>query len=301
VPEPVIVGFDGSEHASDALVLARALAQTLQTRLVAVVAYTPEKWLWAPGTAEPMDANERERAVTRVEAILSGLDDREIRTVASRSAAGALHAEAEREQAQIIVVGSSHREGLGRVVLGTVTDDVLEAAPCAVAVAPAGLASKQPLHFSKIGVGFDDAPPAHNALGFARSLARRAHAELHLVWAAHLVARAMPLVGITYADPNYFQDIRAGVEAQLEQAASPIREELYVHTEILSGGTVAALIKKSEHLDLLVLGSRGYGPVKRVLLGSVSRSVVNGARCPVLVVPLEINQPGDAGQSSEVQ
>jgi nucleotide-binding universal stress UspA family protein len=221
VPEPVIVGFDGSEHASDALVLALALAQTLQTRLIVVVACTPEKWLWAPGTAKPMDASERELAVTRADAVLSGLDDREIRTVDSRSAAGSLHAEAERERAQIIVVGSSHREGLGRVVLGTVTNDVLEAAPCAVAVAPAGLASTQPLHLSRIGVGSDDAPPAHNALGIARSLARRAHAELRLVWAAHLVARALPLAAISYADPNYFREVCAEVEARLEQAASP--------------------------------------------------------------------------------
>jgi nucleotide-binding universal stress UspA family protein len=45
------------------------------------------------------------------------------------------------------------------------------------------------------------------------------------------------------------------------------------------------LIRVSEHLDLLVCGSRGYGPVRAVLLGGVSRRVAAEARCPVIVLP----------------
>jgi nucleotide-binding universal stress UspA family protein len=58
-----------------------------------------------------------------------------------------------------------------------------------------------------------------------------------------------------------------------------------VRTKIADGETTAALVESSAHVDLLVLGSRGYGPLKRVLLGSVSRAAVNDARCPVLIVP----------------
>ena len=142
MPQPIIVGSDGSEHARDALALGRALAETLQTRLIVVIAYTPEQWLWAPGTAEPMDSSEQQLQVSQAEAALSGLVGVEVRTVASPSAAGALHSEAERERAQIIVVGSTHRGTIGRVLLGTVTTEVLDAASCAVAVAPAGLATQ---------------------------------------------------------------------------------------------------------------------------------------------------------------
>jgi hypothetical protein len=60
---------------------------------------------------------------------------------------------------------------------------------------------------------------------------------------------------------------------------------MVVETKIVGGDTIAALVEQSARMDLLVLGSRGYGPVKRVLLGSVSRRLVNGARCPVLIVP----------------
>jgi nucleotide-binding universal stress UspA family protein len=281
---PIVVGFDGSEHGRDALALGRALALTLSTRLIAMIAYTPEQWLWAPGTAEPLGADEREDILGKAKAALAGFDHVEFRTAPSPSAAGALQAEAEREDAQVIVVGSSHRGTLGRMLLGTVTEGVLDAAPCAVAVAPAGLAGRE-LHFSKVGVGFDDSPSAHDALAAAHVFARRAGADVRLVWAAHLAARALPLAAVSYMDADYFAEVRAGVEDRLEAVAAPIREEIPVLTEIVPGETAAALAKESEDMDLLILGSRGYGPLARVLLGSVSRKVVNHARCPVLVIP----------------
>jgi nucleotide-binding universal stress UspA family protein len=302
-PPPILVGFDGSEHGRDALALGRALAATLSTRLIVTIAYTPEQWLWAPGTADPMDRDERERIVAQAEAAFSAGDRVEFHTVASPSAAGALHAEAEREQAQIIVVGSSHRGAMGRMLLGTVTQEVLDAAPCAVAVAPPGLAANPEIRFSTVGVGFDDTPAAHDALAVARSFAARARADLRLVWAAHLATRALPLAFTSYLNYDYLQQVRAEVEDRLQQAAAPIREDISVGTEILHGQTIAALVKRSERLDLLVLGSRGYGPPSRVLVGSVSRRVLNDARCPVLVVPRgartlgDVERPADAAAS----
>lgn len=284
MPQPVVVGYDGSEHGNDALALAAALAGTLSARLVVVVAYTPEQLLWAPGTADPMDQQELDRLVAAAEAALSGQALLEFRTVASPSAAGALHAEAEREQAQIIVVGSSHRKAMGRMLLGTVTQEVLDAAPCAVAVAPAGLAAGGEIRFASVGVGFDDTPTAHEALSVAHSLARQAGAQIRLLWAAHLTTRALPVAFTSYMNPSYFEELRGDVEDRLERAAATI-QDASVRTEIVPGDTAHALTELSEQLDLLVLGSRGYGPLRRVLLGSVSRSVVNKAHCPVLVVP----------------
>jgi nucleotide-binding universal stress UspA family protein len=166
------------------------------------MAYTPEQWLWAPGTADPRDRHERERLVARAEAAFSGQDRVDFRTVASPSAAGALHTEAERERAQIVVVGSSHRGTMGRMLLGTVTQEVLDATPCAVAVAPPGLAANREIHFSRIGVGFDDTPAAHDALAVAHSFACCAGAELRLLWAAHLATRALPLAFTTTRTPT---------------------------------------------------------------------------------------------------
>jgi nucleotide-binding universal stress UspA family protein len=294
---PIVVGFDGSEHGLDALVLGRALATTLSARLLVVIAYTPDQWLWAPGTADPMDRDEREQVVARAQAVFSDEDNIEFRTLPSPSAAGALHAEAEREDAQIIVVGSSHRGTIGRMLLGTVAQEVLDAAPCAVAVAPPRLGAQREIGFSRVGVGFDDTPAAHDALAVAHSFACCAGAELRLLWAAHLTTRALPLAATSYVNPDYFEEVRTEVEDRLEKAAAPLREDVSVRAEIVRGQTTDALTAQSERLDLLVLGSRGYGPLARVLLGSVSRRVVSDARCPVLIVPRGIRSLGELSPS----
>ncbi len=284
MPQPIVVGFDGSDRSRDALALARELASVLACDLLVVNAYTPEDWLWARGTA-PLRAQEEIRQIeAAANAELAGHGRYEVRSIASPSAAGTLHAAAESEDARLIVVGSSQHGALGRVLLGTVTQGVLDAAPCAVLVAPAGSAGATPLRLGRIGVGFDDTPEARIALEAAHGLAARTGGSLDIVWAAHLVARALPHAFAGYLEPNYFENVRHEVEERLEDAASGVRGDVPVRTQLASGDTVDVLTDRSAHLDLLVLGSRGYGPFRRVLLGSVSSAVVNRAHCPVLVI-----------------
>ena len=286
MPQPIVVGFDGSQHARHAIAVARELASALATRVLVVHAYTPEEWWWAPGTARPADQSELDRVATAARAELADADDYEVRSVPSPSAAGALHQVGEAERAQLIVVGSTHRGAGGRLLLGTVTDSVLEAAPCPVLVVPAerGDETGEPRRLTRIGVGFDDTPEAHDALQLAHLVANRLGGTLDIIWAAHLVARALPLAFLGYIDADYFEQVRATIEDRLERAADSVRDGHSIKTEIASGQTVAALVERTAHLDLLVLGSRGYGPPKRVLLGSVSRAVIGAAHCPVLVV-----------------
>ena len=297
-PGPVLVGFDGSDHGCDALALGDALAQTFSTGLLVITAYAPDQWLWTPGTAEAMDREERARLIKRAQATLEQRHF-EHRMVPSPSAAGALHAEAERERAEIIVVGASHHGRVGRVVLGTVTQGVLDAAPCAVAVAPPRLSERRDRRFSKVGVAFDDSACGHEALQLARVLAARSGAEVHLLWAAHLTARALPLAATSYVNPDYFEEVRASVAERMEQAAAPLRTDLVVRTHILRGESADALLAESGQFDLLVLGSRGYGPLRSVLLGSISRRVVNQASCPVLVVPRGVSNLRDVRLPAE--
>jgi len=282
--QPIVVGFDGSERSHDALVLARELASVLDSNLIVVVAYTPEEWLWARGTAPLRGQEELREIEAKANAELAGDGGHEFKSVACVSAGAALHRTAESEHAQLVVVGSSHHGPVGRVLLGTVTQAVLDAAPCPVLVAPAGFAGAEPPRLARIGVGFDDTPEAREALEVAHGLAARTGASLEIVWAAHLVARALPRAFAGYLEPNYFENVRREVEERLEHAASTVRGELPVRTELVSGDTVDVLTERSAHLDLLVLGSRGYGPLRRVLLGSVSSAVINRARCPVLVI-----------------
>ena len=85
-----------------------------------------------------------------------------------------------------------------------------------------------------------------------------------------------------------------GVEAErrehLDRAATAalatLPERSAASVEVVSGGApVDALAAASERFDLLVCGSRGYGALRSVLAGGVSRGLAHTARCPLLVVP----------------
>ena len=74
------------------------------------------------------------------------------------------------------------------------------------------------------------------------------------------------------------------LEKTLEAVAS-LAPGLDARHRLLDGDAAAQLARCSSELDLLVLGSRGYGPLRTVLLGSVSRTLVRTSRCPVVVLP----------------
>ena len=73
--------------------------------------------------------------------------------------------------------------------------------------------------------------------------------------------------------------------ADLERAAATVPDGTVAEALLLDGPAGRALAAASEDLDLLVCGSRGYGAVGSVLLGSVSHHLVRTAACPLLVVP----------------
>jgi nucleotide-binding universal stress UspA family protein len=74
-------------------------------------------------------------------------------------------------------------------------------------------------------------------------------------------------------------------QVESEQLAEALSSDVAAESHSFRGDPAKVLVKQSERLGLLVLGSRGYGPIKSVLLGSVSSYVLRNARCPVLVVP----------------
>jgi nucleotide-binding universal stress UspA family protein len=71
----------------------------------------------------------------------------------------------------------------------------------------------------------------------------------------------------------------------LEEAIKAVPDDLPVESRLLSGDPPEAIASAAKDLDLLIVGSRGYGPVRRVLLGGFSARVIRSAPCPVLVLP----------------
>ena len=81
------------------------------------------------------------------------------------------------------------------------------------------------------------------------------------------------------------QDLEERARDRLESAAKSLPREASGSSRLETGAPVVVLVDASRYLDLLVVGSRGYGPARRLLLGSVSGRLVREAHCPVLVTP----------------
>jgi nucleotide-binding universal stress UspA family protein len=160
-----------------------------------------------------------------------------------------------------------------------------------VALAPHGYV-REPLQ--TIAVGFVDSPEGHAALAAAHLLAARAGAKLRVIAAVH-PSGGLDAVRAQGTPPPRAHALegrhRAAVEAALERALESLQPGATVETEIHVDDPAEVLLRVSEHVGLLVCGSRGYGPLRSVLLGGVSRRVVDGAHCPVLVLPREASNP----------
>jgi nucleotide-binding universal stress UspA family protein len=226
---------------------------------------------------------EAEEALARAAAQIRGATDISVTTVAlpsSGSPARVLHELAEHEHAGALVIGSSSRGPVGRVLPGAVTDRLLHGAPCAVAVAPAGFILDDAHSPRVVGVAFVDTPDGHVALAAARSLAGQAHAAVRVLTVAE------PLDLVLATAPEVHEAARRASRQTAETALARVIDGGSGDGQVLSGDAAHALAAASEELDLLVCGARGHGPIRTLLLGGTSHALVRRAGCPVLVVPL---------------
>jgi nucleotide-binding universal stress UspA family protein len=89
------------------------------------------------------------------------------------------------------------------------------------------------------------------------------------------------------------EPIRREYRGILEKGVSTLNGEVPVEAVLEQGDPAAILAQQGVELDLLVIGSRGYGPIRGTLLGGVSAKVIRTAPCPILVTP-RASQSGEA-------
>ncbi len=204
------------------------------------------------------------------------------------SPAHALRKIAKAEHADLVVVGSLHRGRLQRLTCADRTMQVLHGAPCAVAVAPDHVAACQRLEH--IGVGVDETPESAIALAMALDLAASSGGSLRLLTVASDVygGSANLVAGASYAD-SYREiiDSRLQIARETMDAAHERCQRAGVHadTDVRLGDETHELTNLSRSCDLLALGSRRWGPIRRLALGSTAERVLRDAACPVLVPP----------------
>lgn len=274
----VLVGVDGLQGGRDAIALARALAPHGELTLANSYPYDPGPSRYLNEgyrrllEEEAAGVLERERAEVNVSA--------QIRTIGDTSPARGLHRLAEDLGSDLIVTGSAHRGPVGRVLVGNVSRSTLRGAPCPVAIAPREFAAGA---LQTIAVGYDESPESALALELADELARETQARLRVVYAvapptalATSYAYALDWSEIVSAQLEHAREVVEGVIGKLASDAS---------AEVAQGLPSAELERVSHEVDLMVTGSRGWGPVRRVVMGSTSERLVHSAACPVIVVP----------------
>ena len=88
-------------------------------------------------------------------------------------------------------------------------------------------------------------------------------------------------------------ELRDDRRARLDKALEKLPARIDAGGEVIDGHPAEVLAAESERLDLLVIGSRGYGALRATLVGSVAHELAGTSRCPVLLVPRGVDRPLD--------
>jgi nucleotide-binding universal stress UspA family protein len=262
----VIVGVDGQSGGRDAIALAEQLVAPDGELTLAKVYSSHRRGGESPQREDALEGLGQQRAWAQVDADLT--------TLGSSSVGVGLHELADSRQADLLVVGSSHRARLGRVFIGDDTRASLSGAPCAVAVAPAGYVRRR-RRLREIGVGYDQSFESERALAVARQLA--ADEDAHLSALEVVSLRSHDYLGGVY-------DFNVAVDRVVDEALARLSALGDVEPHAVYGIPSRELARYSDSVDLLVIGSRDLGRTGRLLLGSTAQALARSSGSPLLVV-----------------
>lgn len=290
----VVVGFDGSPSSVDALALGARLAAADGAEVVAAFVYRADPVAF--GDEGEFQAWQREIALRELGAARTLQPSAELSAIRSRSVVRGLHELASSRDAGLVVVGSTHRGPLGRIVPGSTGQRLLEGAPCPVAVAPRGWAGAPSGSLAPVVAGYDGEPDSAAAVRWAASMAGVLEAPLRIV----SVVEPMPLIPadpITFVRPEAVEEalreahraLHGSLASELETLAGSLTADpppASVTTDVVDGHPADQLVAHvPEEGGLLVVGSRGYGPLGAVFMGSCAAEVLREATSPTIVVP----------------
>lgn len=284
----VVAALDGS-HRDDAVTawaVAEAAALSAPLHLVhAVDLGTPlsayGELLTSPEIVERVEQESTKVVVDAAARVRSESPDLAVTTaLPTGSPTGALLAAA--EGARVLVVGSARKNRAERIVLGTTSLSVVAHAPCAVVLVPEDVGTKGD---GRVVVGIDGSQNSRLAFDYAldASLVRGRAVTTVTSWNVEVEN------GVVVTEPGSPEWERVDSRYR-EMAERTITEgraahpEVDVTVEVRHGRAADALVEVAAGADLLVVGSRGRGGFRGLLLGSVSQRVLALATCPVAVL-----------------
>lgn len=276
--ENIVVGFDGTPESIDALVLTKKLVQVTgaEPHLVSVL---PSRYVASETGDHRVAAADYFKAMLEIAKPILGADFT-THALDDCSVGAGLTAVAEAVKARTVVIGSSRRGPIGRVLMGDVGTRLGQGLVCEILVAPRGFADRGEINFEKIGIGYGGTPQCEAALSRGVEIARQFGSEATLIGVVPLFH---PGGRIGHTAPGFQKAVESDMRKILERAVEEARFPLQIRIE--TGDVADGLAFASEDYDLMVVGSRGYGPVGRVMIGSTSAGLSRSSASPVLIVP----------------
>ena len=288
-PPAVIAGVDGSPAARTALAWAAdaAARRREQLRIVHGLGMTTVTGDPGPGQYRASEtAREAGHALLAesAESARGAHPDLDVATVLAPEDAPAVLLD-EARHGDVIVVGSRGLGAIRAIMLGSVSIRTSSDAPCPVVVVPEGDQRRR----GKVVVGVDGSDSSRRALRFALNHALATGSEVVVVnsWevplpedSASLAADAQSLHEEVFDRQS--EEVVAGVLAEVIDDRT---EGLEISAVRMQANPVEAVLKAGEDADLIVVGSRGRGGVRGLVMGSTSQGVLHHARGPVAVLP----------------
>ena len=283
---PIVVGYDESFSAETALNWAADEAVRLGAPLRVI--HVLEQPMRAVGAAtgpapQPDDFSHRRADALVADAVRMVQVGRARLAVTGLVLVGApaLELIAESEDARLIVVGHRGRDGFPGLLLGSIGVSVSAHARCPVAVVRGRADSPGPRR--PVVVGFDGSDQASAALGvaFEEAAARRVGLRVLRAWQPPVPRWSVTELGV---DP---EDLAVAERTAVTEALKPWRDrypQVAVTVDVVAGGAARELLSVSRTCQLVVVGSRGRGGFRGLLLGSVSQQLLHHADVPVIVV-----------------
>ena len=306
----ILLAIDGSEPSMAAVATVAALTIPTGSTIECLTVMPDEREVYAgtwPAVLIATDPDVRAGALEEIRERLesvAGTLEREgliirVRVVRGRPASTIVN-EATRMDADLVVLGALGHGAVERLVIGSVSAEVVDHAPCPVLVSRGSTTAR-------LVVATDGSPDGDAASAFVATSGlfdRPAIRVLSVVdpqmpWWAGLA----PVDGAAAASAYDTVYAEATVRAQETSAAAAatLASVGTVEAVVATGDVPSAILEAADawDADLIVVGTRGHGAVKRAILGSTSRAVLHHARSSVLVVRPPTAATAGAGPSGE--
>jgi nucleotide-binding universal stress UspA family protein len=187
--------------------------------------------------------------------------------------------------ADLVVLGSRHAAPDGRTSVSRTALRLLPDAECAVAIAPVGWRGSG--RFRHIGIAYDGSASADVALAAGYRLATRDGAAVSLYYVNVPVTSATSISGLSDRELDVArQRTRLRAHERLDAAADAAPHGVNPGTVLLHGDPAREITTAGDGIiDILLTGSRGHGPMRRALAGSVSEALLLASTTyPIVVI-----------------